>query len=83
MVSSSPLSFFFSRSSSSGNPSSSPRRMKILNELYEVTTLIDYDVILYCFLAIYDPIVFKEAIKNAKWRIIMNKKIASIEKNDT
>jgi hypothetical protein len=66
MVSSSPLSFFFSRSSSSGNPSSSPRRMKILNELYEVTTLIDYDVILYCFFSIYDLIVFKKAMKNAK-----------------
>ena len=66
MVSSSPLSSFFGRSSSSGNPLSSPRRIEILNELYEVTTHIDYDVILYCFLAMYDHIVFEEAIKNAK-----------------
>jgi hypothetical protein len=40
--------------------------MRSINELYEVTTPIDNDVTLYYHLAVYDPIVFKEAIKNAK-----------------
>jgi hypothetical protein len=38
---------------------------------------------LYCHLAIYDPIIFEEAINDEKWRIAMDEKIASIEKNDT
>jgi hypothetical protein len=38
---------------------------------------------LYCHLAIYDPIIFEEAINDEKWRIVMDEKIASIEKNDT
>jgi hypothetical protein len=40
--------------------------MKILNELYKVTTFIDDYVMLYCHLAIYDPIIFEEAINDEK-----------------
>jgi len=83
MMSSSPLSLTFSGSLSYGNPSSPPRRMKSLNELYKVTTFIDDYVMLYCHLAIYDPIMFEEAINDEKWRIVMDEKIASIKKNDT
>ena len=83
MVSSSLLSFSSNGSLSSGSPSSSPRKMRSINELYEVTTPIDNDVTLYYHLAVYDPIVFKEAIKNAKQRISMDEEITSIEKNDT
>jgi len=83
MMSSSPLSLTFSGSLSYGNPWSPLRRMKILNELYKVTTFIDDYVMLYCHLAIYDPIIFEEAINDEKWRIAMDEKIASIEKNDT
>lgn len=44
MVSSLPLSYSFNGSSSSGNLSSPPKRIRNLNELYEVTTFIDDDV---------------------------------------
>jgi hypothetical protein len=40
--------------------------MKSLDDLYEVTNSIDDDVTLYCHLATCDPIVFEEAIKDAK-----------------
>jgi hypothetical protein len=56
--------------------------MRSLEALYDVTTLIDDDVTLYCHLATCDPIVFKEVIKDAKWKVVMDKKIASIKKND-
>jgi hypothetical protein len=40
--------------------------MRSLDGLYEVANSIDDDVTLYYHLAIYDPIVFEEAIKDAK-----------------
>ena len=58
--------FFSNGSSSSGNPSSPPKRMGSLDELYEVTTPIDDDVTLYYHLATCDPIMFEEVIKDAK-----------------
>jgi len=54
--------------------------MRIFNDLYEVTNLIDNDVTLYCYLATCDPIVFEEAINNEKIKIVMNEEIALIEK---
>ena len=54
-----------------------------LNDLYEVTNPIDNNLTLYYHLAIYEPIVFKEATKDEKWRIAIDKEIASIKKNDT
>jgi hypothetical protein len=69
-------------SSSSGIPLSPPRKMRSLNDLYEVTNLID-DVTLYYHLTTCDTIMFEEAIKDAKWRIAIDGEIASIEKNDT
>jgi hypothetical protein len=82
--SSSSNSFSFSSgSSSSGTPSSPLRKIRILDDLCKVTNSINNDVILYYHLATCDPIVFGEAIKDVKWRIVMDEEIASIEKNDT
>jgi len=67
--------------SSNGTPPSSPRKIKSLDDLYEVTNHID-DITLYFHLATCDTIVFEEAIKDAKWRIAIDEEIASIEKND-
>jgi hypothetical protein len=66
MVSSSHLSSSSSESSSNGTPPSPSKKMRSLDDLYEVANFIDDDVTLYCHLAIYNPIVFEEAIKNAK-----------------
>jgi len=55
------------------------RKMKSLDDLYEVTNPID-DVTLYCHLTTYDTIVFEEVIKNAKWRIAIDDEIISIKK---
>jgi len=78
-----PLSFFSSGSSSHGSSHSPPRKMRSLDDLYEVTNPIDDNVTLYCHHATCDPIVFEEAVKDEKWRITMDKEIVSIEKNDT
>jgi hypothetical protein len=56
--------------------------MRCLDDLYEVTNPIDDDVILYYHLVICDYIVFEKEIKDIKWRIVMDKKISSIEKNN-
>jgi hypothetical protein len=68
--------------SNSGTPPGPPRKMRSLDDLYEVTNPID-DIKLYCHLATFNPIVFEEAIKDIKWRITMDEEIALIEKNDT
>ena len=64
-----------SSTSSSSNESSSggipPRKMRSLDVLYEVTNHID-DITLYCYLVIYDTIMFEEALKDTKWRITMD-----------
>jgi hypothetical protein len=86
MNSNSPLSSFYSKSSSSDSPPSPQKKMMSLNDLYEVTNpidSIDNNLTLYYHLAIYEPIVFKEAIKDEKWRIAIDNEIASIKKNDT
>jgi hypothetical protein len=60
--------------------------MMSFNDLYEVTNpidSIDNNLTLYYHLATYEPIVFKKAIKDEKWRIVIDKEIASIKKNDT
>jgi len=72
-----------SESSSSGTPPSPPRKMRSLDDLYEVTNPIDNDVTLNCHLATCDSIMFEEAIKDRKWRIAMDEEITSIEKNNT
>jgi len=43
-----------------------PRKMRRLDDLYEVTNPIVYDVTLYCHLATYDFIVFEEEVNDAK-----------------
>jgi hypothetical protein len=49
-----------------GTPPSPPKKMRRLDDLYEVTNPIVYDVTLYCHLATYDPIVFEEEVNDAK-----------------
>jgi len=83
MNSTSHLSSSSSRgSSSNGSPPRPPRKMMILDDLYEVTNPIDDDVTLYYHLAISDPTMFEEVVKDKKLRITMNEEILSIEKND-
>jgi hypothetical protein len=57
--------------------------MRSLADLYEVTNYIDDDVTLNYYLVTCDPVIFEEAIKDEKWRNVMNEKIVSIAKNDT
>ena len=57
------LSSFSSGSSNSGSPLSPPRKTRSLDDLYEVTNLINDDLTLYCHLAIYESIVFEKANK--------------------
>lgn len=57
--------------------------MRSLQELYEVTKNLSDDLTLYCHFVNGEPIVFKEAVKDVKWRIVMDEEIKSIEKNDT
>jgi len=52
-------------SSSSGIPPSPPKKMRSLDDLYDVTNFIN-DVTLYCHLATCDTIVFEEIINDAK-----------------
>jgi hypothetical protein len=52
-------------SSNSGTSPSLLRKIRSLDDLYEVTNPID-DVTLYYHLVICDPIVFEETIKDAK-----------------
>ena len=64
-----------------GYPSSPPRKMMSLDDLYEVTDPIDDDVTLCCHLATCDPIMFEKVINDEKLRIAMDEEILSIEKN--
>jgi hypothetical protein len=79
-MSSSPLFSSSSESSSSGNPSSPPKRMRSLEALYDVTTLIDDDVTLYCHLATCDPIVFKEVIKDANGKLLWIRRLHQLKR---
>ena len=63
----SPLSSSFSGSSNSGSPLSPPRKMRSLDDLYEVTNVINDDLTLYCHLAINEFIVFEKA--NKLWKV--------------
>jgi hypothetical protein len=57
--------------------------MRSLADLNEVTNYIDDDVTLNYYLVICDRVVFEEAIKDEKWRNVMDEEIVSIAKNDT
>jgi len=82
MSSTSSSSSSSNESTCSGTPPSPPIKMRCLDDLYEVTNPIDDDVILYYHLVTCDYIVFEKEIKDIKWRIVMDKKISSIEKNN-
>ncbi|RVW58020.1 Retrovirus-related Pol polyprotein from transposon RE1 [Vitis vinifera] len=61
-----------SPTSSSSSPSSTPRKMRSLTDVYE-----------RCNLCIVEPQSFEEAIKDEDWRKAMEKEIDVIEKNET
>jgi hypothetical protein len=72
---------------SSSTPSSAsslegPRRMRNLDELYDVTQVME-DTTLFCFFADSDPLNFNEAVTEEKWIEAMDEEIHAIEKNDT
>jgi len=77
-----PISSISSTSSESSSSVTLPKKIRSLDDLYKVTNHIDNDVTLYCYLTTCDIIVFEEAINYTKWKIAMDKKIASIEKNN-
>jgi len=83
MKSTSLISFSSSGSLWIDSPPSPPRKIKSLDGLYEITNPINDDLTLYYHLTICEPIVFEKVINDEKWRIVMNKEIASIEKNNT
>ena len=56
--------------------------MRSLHNLHEVTNYINDDVTLNYYLATCDHLVFEEAIKDEKLRIVMDEEIVSIEKNN-
>jgi hypothetical protein len=72
-----------SSSSSRGSSSERPPHMRSLQELYEVTENLNDDLNLFCHFADCEPIGFKEAVKDEKWRNAMDEEIKAIEKNNT
>ena len=68
--------------SSEESSSERPRRMRNLQELYEVTSNQD-NLTLFCLFADCEPIGFEEAVQSKKWRVAMDEEIQAIKKNDT
>ena len=58
-----------------------PRRMRNLEELYNVTQVME-DTTLFCFFADNDPLSFNEAVIEEKIEA-MDEEMHAIEKNDT
>ena len=67
---------------SSSSSSEGSRRMRNLDELYDVTQVMK-DTTLFCFFTDSDPLSFNEAITEEKWIEAMDEEIHAIEKNDT
>jgi hypothetical protein len=66
----------------SASSSEEPRRMRNLEELYDVTQVME-DTTLFCFFADNDPLSFNKAVTEEKWIDAMDEEIHAIEKNDT
>jgi hypothetical protein len=66
MNSTSHLSFFSSRSSSSDSSLSSSKKIRSLDDLYKIINPIDDDLSLYCHLATCKSIVFVKEINDEK-----------------
>ena len=64
---------------SSDKEGSTPLKTRSIQDLYEVTTLLN---LIYLF-ANEEIIFFEDAIKDEKWRKAMNEEIKTIEKNET
>jgi len=62
--------------------STSSRRMRNLEELYDVTQVME-DTTLFCFFVDNDPLSFNEDVIEEKWIEAMDEEIHAIEKNDT
>ena len=58
-------------------------RLKNLEDIYNETDEVIYEVNLFCHFADYESISFDEAIIDGKWRKAMNEEIDAIEKNKT
>ena len=57
-------------------------RYRSLQEIYEVIKN-QNDLTLFCLFANCEPIGFKEAIQDKRWKVAMDEEIKSIRKNDT
>jgi hypothetical protein len=66
----------------STSSSEEPRRMRNLEELYDVTQVME-DTTLFCFFVDNDPLSFNEDVIEEKWIEAMDEEIHAIEKNDT
>ncbi|XP_073102473.1 uncharacterized protein [Elaeis guineensis] len=64
---------------SSDEEDSTTIKTRSIQDLYEVTTLLN----LICLFANEEIIFFEDAIKDEKWRKAMNEEIKAIEKNET
>ena len=64
---------------SSDEEDSTSIKTRSIQDLYEVTTLLN----LICLFANEEIISFEDAIKDEKWRKAMNEEIKAIEKNET
>ncbi|KAI4357118.1 hypothetical protein L6164_001086 [Bauhinia variegata] len=77
-----PNSLDRSRDESSSNSLESPRRTRSLRDLYDSTDMINNSSLL-CLFADTEPLHFKEATQEEKWRFEMDEEIQAIQKNDT
>lgn len=59
-----------------------PQKMRRLQDIYDETNEIT-DCALYCLFTDSEPINFKEATQDEKWRLAMNEEMKAIQKNDT
>ena len=66
------------------SPSSSVRKTKSIQEIYDVTERMNLDdVNMLCLFSGNDPITFEEAYQEDKWKKAMKEEINSIQKNNT
>jgi len=73
-----------STNSPTGPSSSTIRKTKSIQEIYDVTERINLDdVNMLCLFLGNDPITFEEAYQEDKWKKAMKEEINSIVKNNT
>jgi len=73
-----------STNSPAGPSSSTTRKIKSIQEIYDVTERINLDdVNMLCLFSGNDPITFEEAYQEDRWKKAMKEEISSIIKNNT